>query len=177
MGKTPAQRPRSLLDAARAHEETLQAHGLAATALERYENALRGLRLSAGESTPQAQVLVRDVQREVEEFQAAIRKEFPGDEALHLAFRARERMPRGAREVLALGRLVAREAAACAPRLIKYGLNAATVKHLDALCEQLEGELGGADPVSDARAVEQEIVSAARRAFLGKPELAAFEGK
>ena len=177
MGRKTPQRPRSLLDAARTHQETLQAHGLADTALERYENALRGLRLSARESAPQPQVLVRDVQREVEEFQAAVRKEFPGDAALHQAFRAHERMPQGAREVLALGRLVGREAASCAPRLIKYGLNAATVKHLDALCEQLEGELGGADPARDARAVEEEIVSAARRAFLGKPELAAFEPK
>lgn len=177
MGKGPPKPTPSLLDAARTHEEALHAHGLPATALERYENALRGLALQAREWEPPAQVLVRDIQREVEEFQAAIRKEFPGDAALHLTFRAQERMPQGAREVLALGRLVAREAVAHGPDLIKYGLNAATVKHLAALCEQLEGELGGADPAQDVRAVEQEIVSAARRAFLGRPELAAFERK
>jgi hypothetical protein len=177
MGKGPPKPTPSLLDAARTHEEALHAHGLLPTALERYENALRGLALQAREWEPPAQVLVRDIQREVEEFQAAIRKEFPGDAALHLTFRAQERMPQGAREVLALGRLVAREAVAHGPDLIKYGLNAATVKHLAALCEQLEGELGGADPAQDVRAVEQEIVSAARRAFLGRPELAAFERK
>ena len=97
-----AQRP--LLDAARAHQDTLQAAGLAPTALERYENALRGMAMQAREAQPRAQVLLRDIQREVEEFQAAIRKEFPGDAAVQASFKAKEPVPKGARQVLALGR-------------------------------------------------------------------------
>ena len=165
---------RPLLDAARAHQDTLQAAGLAPTALERYENALRGMAMQAREAQPRAQVLLRDIQREVEEFQAAIRKEFPGDAAVQASFKAKEPVPKGARQVLALGRQVAREATGYAPNLIKYALNAATVRHLDGLCDQLENELGGADPAQDLRAIEEEILSAARNAFAGKPELAVF---
>src|SRR2546426_29181 len=69
------------------------------------------------------------------------------------------------------------EAAGSAQTLIKYAINAATVRHLVALCDQLEGELGGADPVQRARAIEEQIVAAAQRAFAGRPELAAFEPK
>ena len=42
--------------------------------------------------------------------------------------------------------------------------------------DQLEKELGGADPEADARAAEEQIQAAAGRAFQGKPELSAFTG-
>jgi hypothetical protein len=174
MGKERKKPQRTLLAEARTHQERLEAAGLPAGALERYENALRGMAMQARESSPKTQVLVRDIQREVEEFQAAIRKEFPGNASFQQAFKAQDPMPGSAREVLALGRHVAREATGFAQNLIKYALNAATVRHLGALCDQLEGELGGADPAQDLRAIEQEILSAARKAFSGKPELAAF---
>ena len=174
MAKERKSAPRTLLEAARAHEDALQAAGLARTALERYENALRGVAMQAREGDPTAQVLLRDIQREVEEFQAAIRKEFPGNAAVQASFKAQQPSSNGAREVLALGRQVAREAKGHAADLIKYALNAATVRHLDALCDQLENELGGADPARDVRAVEEEILSAARNAFAGRPELLAF---
>ena len=164
----------TLLDVARTHEKALHAAGLPAAALERYEVALRSLRQEANESAPSAQVLVRDLEREIEEFQAAIRKEFPGDAAVQAAFRAEQPLPQGARPILALGRQVAREAAARARNLIKYGLNAATVKHLGALCDQLENELGGPDPAQEVRALEQQILAAAHQAFAGKLEMATF---
>jgi hypothetical protein len=174
MGKERRKTQRTLLAEARAHQEALEAAGLSAGAVERYENALRALGMQAQEAAPAVQVLVRDIQREVEEFQAAIRKEFPGNASFQQAFRAQEPMPKGAREVLALGRHVAREATGFAQNLIKYALNAATVKHLGTLCDQLEGVLGGPDPAQEVRAAEEEIVSAARKAFSGKPELTAF---
>jgi len=167
----------TLLDAARKHQEALQAAGLSASAVERYEAALRGLDFRRKPLAGTAQVLVRDVQREVEEFQAAIRKEFPGNPSFHALFRAQEPMPSGPREVLALGRQVARNAPEYAQNLIKYALNAATVKHLVALCDQLAAELGAADLPEEARALEEEIRGVARRAFAGRPELAAFEAK
>jgi hypothetical protein len=163
-----------LLDAARAHQEELEAAGLPPRAIESYEVALRGIQTQARASFGAAQVLVREIQREVEEFQAAIRKEFPGNPALQAVFKAREAMPGGAREVLALGRHVAGEAPAHAQNLIKYAINAATVKHLGALCDQLQSELGGENPVGNARAIEEQIVAVARQAFAGRPELAAF---
>ncbi|HZR08772.1 MAG TPA: hypothetical protein VFA79_09345 [Myxococcales bacterium] len=165
---------RTLLAAARAHEDALRAAGLARTALERYENALRAVAMQAREADPKAQVLLCDIRREIEEFQAAIRKEFPGDAAVQASFKAREPVPQAAREVLALGRHVARDARGHAASLIKYALNTATVRHLDGLCDQLENELGGADPARDLRTVEEEILSAARSAFAGRPELLAF---
>jgi hypothetical protein len=167
--------PRRLLDAAREHQDELEAAGLPPRAIESYEVALRGVETQARASAGAAQVLVREIQREVEEFQAAIRKEFPGDPAVVAAFKAREPIPGGAREVLALGRHVGGEAPAYAPNLVKYAINAATVKHLDALCDQLEAELGGENPAGTARAIEEQIVAVARQAFAGRPELAAFE--
>ncbi len=163
----------ALLDAARAHQPALQAAGLPAAALEAYEVALRRMRQADG-SAPATQVLLRDVAREVEEFQAAIRKEFPENPASQAAFRAQEQPPRDPREVLALGRHVARQAPGYAQDLIKYGLNAATVRHLRWLCDQLESELGGPDPARDVAALEEQILSAARQAFAGHQELAAF---
>jgi len=165
---------RRLLDAAREHQQELEAAGLPPRMIESYEVALRGA-TQARSASPAAKVLVRDIQREVEEFQAAIRKEFPANASFRAVFKAHERMPADVREVLALGRQVAREAPGFAQNLIKYAINAATVRHLVALCDQLESELGGADPVRRARTIEEQIVAAAQRAFAGRPELAAFE--
>ena len=171
--KTPS--GRRLLDAARAHQEALLAAGLPAQVLDELEVALRGL--SAGDRPgPAAQVLIRDLAREVGEIQAAVRKEFPGNAAFQAAFKAGEPIPEGAQKLLALGRLIAREAPDYSANLIKYAINAATVKHLSFLCDQLEKELGGPDPASAARAAEEQIRAAAGRAFAGKPELAAFTG-
>ena len=79
--------------------------------------------------------------------------------------------------MLALGRHVAREAPGYAANLIKYAINAATVNHLGALCDQLEAAMGGRNPVGEARAIEEQIVAVARQAFAGRPELAAFEAR
>jgi len=68
-----------------------------------------------------------------------------------------------------------REAPDYAPKLIKYALNAASVRHLEALCHQLDGELGPADLPQQARALEEQIRAAARKAFAGRAELEAFE--
>ena len=166
---------RRLLDAARAHQDALEAAGLPPRVIESYEVALRGVATQARASAGAAQVLVREIQREVEEFQAAIRKEFAADPALQAAFKAREPIPGAPREVLALGRHVAGKAPGHAQNLVKYAINAATVKHLAALCDQLQGELGGENPAGKARAIEEQIVAVARQAFAGRPELAAFE--
>src|SRR5438270_10296773 len=129
---------------------------------------------AGGQPGPAAQVLIRDVRREVGEIQAAVRKEFPGNAAFQSAFEADAPVPADSRELLALGRLVAREAPDYSANLIKYAINAATVKHLSYLCDQLEKELGGADPGSIAKAAEEQIRAAAARAFEGRPELDAF---
>jgi hypothetical protein len=168
-------KPRRLLDAARQHQDALEAAGLPPRAIESYELALRGLQTQARASAGAARVLVREIQREVEELQAAIRKEFPADAALQAAFKAREPIPAVPREVLALGRHMAGKAPAYARNLAKYAINAATVKHLTALCDQLQAELGGENPAGKARAIEEQIVAVARQAFAGRPELAAFE--
>jgi hypothetical protein len=166
---------RKLLDAARKHQDALQAAGLSVTVIDRYENALKGMESSGKGPSPAAQVLVKDIQQEAGEIQAAVRKEFPGNAQFQSVFKANEPMPTGVREVLALGRLMAKEAPDYAQNLIKYAINAATTKHLTSLCNQLEKELGGADPEKEAKAFEDSIVEVARRAFEGKPELAAFE--
>ncbi len=165
---------RKLLETARRHEQALQAAGLPAGALDRFESALKGVEAQAKGPSPAAQVLIRDVKREVDEVQAAIRKEFPGNASFQAVFKANEPMPPEPREVLALGRLVAREAPEYAQNLIKYAINAATVKHLSSLCDQLEKELGGADPAKDAKEAEEVIVEVAKRVFEGKAELSDF---
>jgi len=163
--KRPQQR---LLHAAREHQDALEAAGLPPRAIESYEVALRGV---------ESQALVREIQREVEEFQAAVRKEFPGNVKFQAVFDAQRPLPASARDVLALGRHVAREAPGYAANLIKYAINAATVNHLGALCDQLEAAMGGRNPVGEARAIEEQIVAVARQAFAGRPELAAFEAR
>lgn len=166
---------KKLLEAARKHQDALQAQGLSSTVLDRYETALKGLE-SKGPSAA-AQTLVKELQRETAEVQAAIRKEFPGNASFQSVFKAGEPMPSDPRAVLALGRLVAREAPDYSQNLIKHAINAATVKHLHSLCSQLETELGGSDPATESRELETQIVETARRAFEGKPELAQFEGR
>lgn len=166
---------RSLLELAREHQDALVAAGLPAHVLDDLEVALRGI-ATAGRPGAAAQVLVRDLQRELGEIQAAIRKEFPGNAAFQAVFEAGSPVPAEPARLLALGRLVAREAPDYSANLIKYAINAATVKHLAYLCDQLEKELGGADPPSVAKAAEEQIRTAATRAFQGKPELAEFGG-
>jgi hypothetical protein len=165
---------RGLLAVAREHQEALVAAGLPAQVLENLETALRGI-AAGGQPGPAAQVLIRDVRREVGEIQAAVRKEFPGNAAFQSVFKADAPVPDEPGELLALARLVAREAPDYSANLIKYAINAATVKHLSYLCDQLEKELGGADPGSAAKAAEEQIRAAAARAFEGRPELAAFQ--
>ncbi len=168
---------RALLEAALRHQDALQAAGLPAAALERYEIVLGGLESQGRPISGAARVLVQDIQREVEEFQAAFRKEFAADPALQPAFKAQEPMPSDPREVLALGSQVVREVPDYAPKLIKYALNAASVRHLEGLCQQLARELGPADLPEQARALEEQIVAAARKAFAGRQELEAFEAR
>jgi hypothetical protein len=168
-------RSRKLLDAARKHQDALQAAGLHAALIEQYENALKGIDSARKEPGPAAQVLVKDIQREVGEIQAAMRKEFPGNAQFQAVFKGNEPLPTDMREVLSLGRFILKEAPDYAQNLIKYAINAATLKHLASLCDQLEKEMGGTDPEKDAKALEETILEVARRTFAGKPELAAFE--
>jgi hypothetical protein len=175
-GGQGAKAGRKLAEAARKHQDALMAQGLSATVLDKFENALSGLEGQSKGPNPAAQTLVKDLQTEVGEIHAAIKKEFPGSAQFQGMFKANEPIPQDPREVLALARLVAAEAPNFASNLIRYAINAATVKHLTFLCDQLEKELGGADPKHDARALEEQIREAARRAFEGKPELADFGG-
>src|SRR5438874_1873353 len=92
-----------------------------------------------------AKEMIEEAVKEGEEFQAAMRKEFPGNASFLGVFKAQEPMPQEAREVLALGRHVAKEAPEYAQNLIRYAINAATVNHLISLCDQLEKEIGGVD--------------------------------
>ncbi|MFN2549333.1 MAG: hypothetical protein ABR567_18070 [Myxococcales bacterium] len=166
---------RKLLEAVRKHQDELQAGGLSPALVDKYENALKVIDSQGKEPGAAVQVLVKDIQREVQEIQAAVKKEFPGNTSFQSIFRAQEPIPQSPREVLALGRLIAKEAPEFAQNLIKYAINAATVNHLKSLCDQLEKEIGGSDPAQDARALEEQILEIARRTFEGKPELAAFE--
>src|SRR5207237_1368114 len=77
-----------------------------------------------GKISGAAEVLVKDIQREAAEFQAAMKKEFPGNAAFLGAFKAQEPMPKEPREVLALGRHIASEAPGFAQNLIRYAINA-----------------------------------------------------
>jgi hypothetical protein len=166
---------RKLLALAREHQNALMAAGLSSATLDRLENALKGLG-GGKQPNPAAQVLIKDVLRGAGEVQGAIRKEFPGNVSFQRIFKADEPLPAEPRAVLALGRLIAKEAPDFGTNLIKHAINGASVKHLGFLCDQLEKELGGADPKTDAKEAEEQIVEVARRAFEGKPELSQFEG-
>ena len=166
---------RKLLDAARQHRDALKGAGLSMTVLDRFETSLKGLENKTGEPNVAAQTLIKDIQREAAEVQAAIRKEFSGNTSFLAVFKAGEPVPQEPRAVLALGRLIAKEAPDYAQNLIKYAINAASVNHLTSLCDQLEKELGGANPEADATDLEGQILEVARRAFEGKPELSQFQ--
>ena len=168
---------RKLLEAVRKHQDALQAGGLSPALVDKYENALKVIESQGKEPGAAVQVLVHDIQREVQENQAAVKKEFPGNASFQSIFKAQEPTPQAPREVLGLGRLIAKEAPEFAQNLIKYAINAATVKHLTSLCDQLEKEIGGFDPAQEAKVLEDQILDIARRTFEGKPELGAFENK
>jgi hypothetical protein len=162
---------KSLLEAAREHQDALQAAGLSAAVIDRYENALAKANKAPN---PAAQTLVKELGKAVDEVQSAIRKEFPGNASFQSIFKANEPQPTDAHEMLALGRLVAKEMPDYAQNLIKHAVNAATGKHITNMADQLEHELGGAGP-AETQQLEEQIREAGKRAFEGKPELAAFE--
>jgi hypothetical protein len=174
--KKPA-RKKSILEAAHKHHDALQAAGLSSSVIARYENGLKGMESQGKDPSPAAQTLVQELGRVIGEVQAAVRKEFPGNTSFQSVFKAGEPLPTDAQEMLALGRLVAKEMPDYAQNLIKHAINASSVKQVTFLSDQLEHELGGADPAAEVKALEQQIVDAARQAFEGKPELSAFEQK
>ena len=165
---------RKLLAAARKHQDVLASGGLHAAVIDKLENALRGLEGAGKEPNASAQTLVIEVQKVVADYQSAIKKDFPSNSSMQAFFRAGEPMPAAPFAVLALGREVARAAPDFSVNLIRYAINAATAKHLSYLCDQLEKELGGADPAKDAKEAEAQILEAAKAVFDGKPEYAAF---
>lgn len=166
---------RKLLAAARKHQDALAAGGLHAAVIDKLENALRGLENAGKEVNAAAQTLVIEVKKVVGDYQSAIKKDFPSNTSFQAFFRANEPMPGNPFAVLALGREVARAAPDFTANLIRYAINAATAKHLAFLCDQLEKELGGADPAKDAKEAEAQILEAAKTVFEGMPEHAAFE--
>jgi len=170
----PKKSGKKLLEAARKFQDQLQAAGLSATIIERYENALSGIENERKGPNAAAQVLIKDMHKEIAEFQSAIRKEFPSNAQFQAFFKAAEPIPSDARGILALARQVAAEAPNFAANFIRYAINAATVKHLGFLADQLEKEIGGADPHKDAEALEGQIREAAKHAFAGKPEAGEF---
>ena len=165
---------RKLLAAARKHQDALAPGGLHAAVIDKFENALRGLEGAGKEPNPAAQTLVIEIQKSVAGYQAAIKRDFPSNASMQAFFRAAEPMPKEAFAVLALGREVAKTAPDFSVNLIRHAINAATNKHLSYLCDQLEKELGGADPGKDAKEAEAQILEAAKAVFDGKPEYAAF---
>ena len=178
MAKKPESKKsaKSLLAAAKKHQDALQAKGLSATVIEKYEQALAGLANEGKGPNPAAQTLMRDIGSAIGEFHAAIRKEFPGNAQFQSLFKASEPVPADARGILELGRQVAAEAPNFATNLIRYAINAASVKHLKFLCDQLEKEIGGADPKKDIEGYEAQIREAGRHAFEGQPHMVEFEG-
>jgi hypothetical protein len=165
---------RKILDAARKHQDALMAQGLHASVIDKYENLLRVLDEKGKQPNAAAQTLIKDIQDQVGEIQGAVKKEFPGNTSFQSIFKAQEPMPSNGREVLALGRHLIKEAPDFAQNLIKYAITTATVSHLKSLCDQLEKEIGGADPAQETKALEDQIVEVAKRTFEGKPELSAF---
>jgi hypothetical protein len=174
MAKKSSKSARKLLDAARKYQNELQAKGLSAVVIDRYENALSGIENESKGPNPAAQVLMKDIAKEVGEFQQAIRKEFPSNAGFQAFFKANEPVPSDARGILAVARQVVQEAPNFAANLIRYAINAATVKHLGFLCDQLEKEIGGADPKKAVQELETRIREAAKHAFEGQPQLSEF---
>src|SRR5258708_1165380 len=93
MAKETKKARRKLLEAARKHQDALQAAGLSATVIDRYENALKGIE-AQGKLSAAATVLVRDLKEGVEELQAAMGKEFPGNSSFLGGCSADEPMPK-----------------------------------------------------------------------------------
>ena len=112
--------------------------------IDRYENGLKGVDRAARSRARRRRPWCRSLAASVGEVQAAIRKEFAGNASFQSVFKAGEPQPKDPREMLALGRLVAREMPDYAQNLIKHAVNAASVKHVTSLADQLEHELGGA---------------------------------
>ena len=166
--------PRKLLEAARKYQNELQGKGLSSTVLDRLEQALGGLENESKGPNVAAQTLMKDITAKAAEFQVAIRKEFPGNASFQALFGAGEPVPTDSRGLLTLGRQIASEVPNFATNLIRHALNAAHVKHLTSLCDQLEKEIGGTDPKKDAQEAEAQIREAARHAFEGQPQLAEF---
>jgi len=166
---------RKILEAARANQDALQAAGLASATLDKFEAALKALESKGKELNAAAQVLVKDIGRAIGDFQSAMRKEFPNNASFQSFFKAHEPMPHDAHALLALSREIARQAPEFSSNLIKHALNAASVKHLTFLADQLEQEIGSADPQKDAAEHEKVILDVAERAFEGKPELSKFK--
>ena len=173
-GKAKSSGGRKLLEAAQKYQNELQAKGLSATVIKAYEQALGGIDNEKKGPNAAAQTLMRDLGNEVGAFQAAMRKEFPGNAQFLAFFKASEPMPSDARGLLAAGRQVASEAPNFSSNLIRHALNAADVKHLTTLCDALEKELGGLEPRKEAGQLETQIRDAARHAFEGQPQLSEF---
>ena len=165
---------KKLLQAVRAHQDVLFTAGLHVAVIDKFEQALRGLETS-GKPNAASQTLVIEVQKSIGEYQNAIRKDFPSNASFQAFFKAGEPVPSEPYAVLALGREVARQAPDFVNNLIRYAINASTTKHLTYLCDQLEKELGGANPAADYDDAEKQILEAAKTAFDGKPEYAAFQ--
>src|SRR5207237_4069799 len=91
---------RKVLEAARKHQDARMAAGLHANVIDKYENLLRVLDEKGKEPGAAAQVLVKDIQDEAAEIQAAVKKEFPGNASFLNIFKAQEPMPSNPREVL-----------------------------------------------------------------------------
>src|SRR5436305_11466844 len=101
---------KKLLEAARKHLDALQAVGLSSATLNKFETALKGVEGKSSGPNAAAQTLIQDIRREVAEVQAAIRKEFPNNTSFQAIFKAAEPVPQDPRGVLAIGRLIAKEA-------------------------------------------------------------------
>ena len=166
---------KKILEAARKHQDALQAAGLQSSTLDKYETALKNIDGSGKEINAAAQTLVKDITRATGEFQNAIRKEFPNNTSFQAFFKANEEQPTEPHALLALGREIAKQAPDFSSNLIKHALNAASVKHLTFLCDQLEKEIGSSDVKSEAAELEKVILEVANRTFEGKPELAQFK--
>jgi hypothetical protein len=165
---------KKLLEAARANQDALQTAGLQSSVIDKYETALKGIEAD-GKLNAAATTLVKDITRSVGEFQHAMRKEFPNNTSFQAFFKANEPMPEDPHALLALGREIAKQAPDFSSNLIKHALNAASVKHLTFLNDQLEKEIGTADTKNTAAELEKHILEIAHRAFEGKPELASFK--
>jgi len=166
---------RRLLEAARKHQDALQSAGLNSTLIDKYETALKGIESTGKELNAASQTLVKDIARAAGEFQGAMRKEFPNNTSFQAFFKAHLPLPTDPHELLALARDIAKQAGDFSSNLIKHALNAASVKHLTFLADQLEGEIGGSDTRTQAAELEKAIREVGQRAFDGKPEQSAFK--